>query len=190
MDLYRLIERKMKDKNPVLLAVDGRCGSGKSTIAEMLADRYAASVIHMDDFFLRPEQRTMERLKEPGGNVDRERFMQEVVRPLLEGREKFEYQRYDCARQELAGTVHIVKSPLIIVEGACSCHPYFGDIYDIRVFMNIDPGTQKERISARNGPEILSRFVDEWIPKEEEYFEKFRIKEKCDICLEQTPHFL
>ena len=93
MDLYRLIERKMKDKNPVLLAVDGRCGGGKSTIAEMLADRYAASVIHIDDFFLRPEQRTMERLKEPGGNVDRERFMQEVALPLLEGREKFEDQR-------------------------------------------------------------------------------------------------
>ena len=84
----------------------------------------------------------------------------------------------------------MVKSPLIIGVGAYSWHPYFGDIYDIRVFMNIDPGTQKERISARNGPEILSRFVDEWIPKEEEYFEKFRIKEKCDICLEQTPHFL
>lgn len=189
MELYRLIERKMKDKNPVLLAVDGRCGSGKSMLAERLADRYAASVIHMDDFFLRPEQRTIERLSEPGGNVDRERFMQEVVRPLQEGREKFEYQRYDCTRQELAGTVHIVRSPLIIVEGAYSCHPYFGDIYDLRLFMDIDPGIQKERIAARNGREMLSRFVDEWIPKEEAYFEKFRIKEKCDICLEQTPHF-
>lgn len=190
MDIYGLIDRKMKEKNPVLLAVDGRCGSGKSTFAKMLAKRYAADVVHMDDFFLRREQRTVKRLNEPGGNVDRERFMQEVVQPLQEGRKEFEYQRYDCTRQELCGTVHIVRSPLIIVEGAYSCHPYFGDIYDIRVFMDIDPEAQKQRISARNGPEMLSRFIDEWIPKEEDYFERFRIKEKCDLSLGPSPHFL
>lgn len=32
-----------------------------------------------DDFFLRPEQRTPERLAEPGGNLDRERMKSEVI---------------------------------------------------------------------------------------------------------------
>lgn len=197
-DIFRLIEEEMKKHVPgragskmrsVLLAIDGRCGSGKTTLAEMIAQRYGASVIHMDDFFLRQEQRTPERLAEPGGNVDRERFRRDVLFPIREGKEQFEYHRYDCTRQELGETVHIIKSPLIVIEGAYSCHPYFGDIYDIRIFMDVDPAEQQERILARNGREMLSRFISEWIPKEELYFRTFRIKEKCSICLAEIPHF-
>ena len=70
-----------------------------------------------------------------------------------------------------------------------SCHPYFGDIYDIRVFMDVDPAEQQKRILTRNGPEMQPRFISEWIPKEELYFKTFRIKEKCSICLTENPHF-
>ena len=148
------------------------------------ARRYLLNVsLHMDDFFLQKDQRTPERLAEPGGNVDRERFRREVVLPILEGKDQFEYQRYDCSRQELGETVHIAKSPLIVIEGAYSCHPYFGDVYDIRIFMDVDPAEQRRRILSRNGPEMLPRFVSEWIPLEELYFKTFQIKEKCSICL-------
>ena len=184
-DIFGLVEEEVQKhvsgspggkKLPVILAIDGRCGSGKTTLAGMIAHRYKAEVIHMDDFFLRKEQRTPERLAEPGGNVDRERFRQEVILPIREGQDRFEYQRYDCSRQELGETVHIVKSPLVVIEGAYSCHPYFGDIYDIRVFMDVDPAEQQKRILTRNGPEMLPRFISEWIPKEELYFKTFRIK--------------
>ena len=50
----------------------------------------------MDDFFLRPEQRTPERYAEPGGNVDRERFLAEVLIPLRAG-ETVQYRRFDCS---------------------------------------------------------------------------------------------
>ena len=55
--------------------------------------------------------------------------------------------------------------------------------------MDVDPAEQQERILARNGREMLSRFISEWIPKEELYFRTFRIKEKCSICLAEIPHF-
>ncbi len=198
MEIFKLIDTELArkasglrggGKSFVLLAIDGRCGSGKSTLAKGLASRYTAAVVHMDDFFLRPEQRSLERLSQPGGNVDWERFIQQVLLPLKEGRDEFEYQRYDCSRQKLGQTVHILRSPLMIVEGAYSVHPRFGDIYDIRIFMDIDPAAQRERILKRNGPKMLSRFVDDWIPKEEAYFETYSIKEKCDLCLTQMPRF-
>lgn len=197
-DIFRLIEEELQKhvsgspgskKLPVILAIDGRCGSGKTTLAGVIAQRYKAEVIHMDDFFLRQEQRTPERLAEPGGNVDRERFRKEVILPIREGQEQFKYQRYDCFRQELGETVHIAESPLIVIEGAYSCHPYFGDIYDIRIFMDVHPAEQRDRILTRNGPEMLPRFVSEWIPMEELYFKTFKIKEKCSICLTEIPHF-
>ena len=82
MDFFEIIENQMKRKRPLVIALDGRCGSGKSTLSRRLSDTYPCSVIHMDDFFLRPEQRTEERLSETGGNIDYERFEEEVIRPL------------------------------------------------------------------------------------------------------------
>lgn len=66
-------------KNRLLIAIDGMSGAGKTTLAEQLAERLDANVFHMDDFFLRPEQRTEERSREIGGNVDYERFHNEIL---------------------------------------------------------------------------------------------------------------
>ena len=66
---------------PLIAAIDGRCASGKTTAAELLQKQFGWTVVHADDFFLRPEQRTPERYAEPGGNLDRERLREEVLLP-------------------------------------------------------------------------------------------------------------
>ena len=93
--------RDIKDRDRVIVAVDGRCGSGKSTLADMLSARLDAPVVRMDHFFLRPEQRTKERLSVPGGNSDRERLIEEVLIPMRESGE-FEYGVYRCDVGEIA----------------------------------------------------------------------------------------
>lgn len=80
-----------------ILAIDGNCCAGKSKFAAQLAERFSATVFHMDDFFLRPEQRTAERLAAPGGNVDHERFRAEVLLPLTRG-EDVQLRRLTAAR--------------------------------------------------------------------------------------------
>lgn len=45
-----------KEKNrPVTVAIDGMCGSGKSTLGQALKDHYGCNLFHMDDFYLRME---------------------------------------------------------------------------------------------------------------------------------------
>ena len=83
--LLAAMDRRLAEDPRLLVAVEGGSASGKTTLAALLARVYDCSVFHMDDFFLRPEQRTGERLAEPGGNVDRERFAEEVLRPLTGG---------------------------------------------------------------------------------------------------------
>ena len=61
-------------QKPVILAIDGRCASGKTTLAAKIQEKTRCGVIHMDDFFLRPEQRTKERLSQAGGNIYWERI--------------------------------------------------------------------------------------------------------------------
>ena len=89
------IDPILAEKDFVIIAIDGKCTSGKTTLAARLAELYDCNVFHMDDFFLRPAQRTPARFAEGGGNVDYERFHEEVLLPLLSGR-GFSYRPFDC----------------------------------------------------------------------------------------------
>lgn len=86
MPLLAAIDRAMARKPRILVAIEGGSASGKTTLAALLGRIYDCQTFHMDDFFLRPEQRTAARLAEPGGNVDRERFFHEVLLPPVQGR--------------------------------------------------------------------------------------------------------
>ena len=59
--------RRFQKDGPVVIALDGRAASGKSTAAAILSEALGAGVVAMDDFFLPPELRTPERLSQPGG---------------------------------------------------------------------------------------------------------------------------
>lgn len=183
LPLLTAIDRKMAEGKPAIVALEGGSAAGKTTAAEVLRNLYGCPVLHMDDFFLRPAQRTPERLSQPGGNVDRERFWEEVLRPLRAGKSAA-YRRYDCHTQTLLPPVEIPPAPLILVEGAYSCHGDLREYYDLTAFLRIPPDLQRRRIQVRNTPELQKRFFEEWIPMEQRYFEYFSIPAHCDLILE------
>ena len=169
----------LNEKDRILIAIDGSCTAGKSTLASLLARDLDCNLFHMDDFFLRPEQRTQLRLMETGGNVDYERFHQEVLLPLKEGI-PFSYRPYNCGTGTLKDPVVVEPKQINVVEGSYSHHPYFGEPYDIRIFLKISPQIRMDRIRQR--PAFLQqRFLKEWIPMEQAYFAAFAIEEKADI---------
>lgn len=175
------IRQLMAEKDRVLVAIDGNCTSGKTTLTTQLAEIFDCTVFHMDDFFLRPEQRTPQRFEEPGGNVDYERFWEEVLLPLQSGK-PFSYRPFDCSTFTLAEPVAVTPKKLVIIEGSYSLHPHFGDAYDLKILLTIDPGTQRYRVLER--PAFLQeRFFSLWIPMENRYLETFQISEKADLIL-------
>ena len=179
-DLFSKIENLLATKARVTVAIDGGAASGKTTLAALLSERYGAEVIHTDDFFLRPEQRTPARFDEPGGNFDRERFLDEVI-PYM-GRGAFSYRIFDCSKMCLFGTAQIADTRLTVVEGSYSHHPAFADAFDLKVFLRADERERRERILTRNG-EKSEMFFTRWIPLENRYFEAFDIEEKADIVI-------
>lgn len=178
--LFAELDRQLAGELPVRLAIEGGSASGKTTLGQILAERYGCTVFHMDDFFLRPEQRTASRFAEPGGNVDRERFLEEVLLPLRRG-EKIFYRRFDCATMQLQKPIEIVPGRLVVTEGAYSMHPELAPYYDLSVFLDISPELQCDRISRRNTPEKAKRFFTEWIPMEQAYFAAFDIPARCTL---------
>ena len=180
------IDRRRARKTRLVVALEGGSASGKSTLAALLEKVYDCTVFHMDDFFLRPEQRTEERLAEVGGNIDYERFAAEVVDPLLAGK-PVQYRRYDCATQTLEEAREIVPKALVFVEGAYSMHSALGEYYDMSVFLDISTELQCARIEARNTPEMQERFFSTWIPMEQAYFAAANPKGRSDLVVEVKP---
>lgn len=183
LPLFAAIDRKLAKGERVILAIEGGAAAGKSTLAQLLNRVYDCTVVHMDDFFLRPEQRTRERLEEPGGNVDRERFGQEVLSPLRRGETVF-YRKFDCQTQTILDPLPVKGTPLTVVEGAYSMHPDLRGQYDLSVFLDVTPEVQLRRIEKRNSPEMVRRFLEEWIPLEGRYFQAMDVKQSCDLVLE------
>lgn len=179
--LLTAIDRLLAEKSRVVIAIDGPCTAGKTTLAGQLLKKYGCNVIHIDEFFLRPSQRSQERLQEPGGNVDYERFYQEVLLPLAAG-EVFAYRPYSCKEQMLIDPVTVHPNRLTVIEGTYSTHPYFQDPYDLTVFLTVDPQTQAQRISQRE-PWKQEMFHNVWIPLEQAYFDHFSIGQHCDLIL-------
>ncbi len=193
---YRVVERRfsrmaligavrtlLETRPRVLIALDGRCASGKTSWAARLQARYGWQVAHMDHFFLRPEQRTPERYAQPGGNVDWERFLEEVLRPLREDRPAV-YRPFDCARGALGKPVRLEPGPVTVIEGAYACHSALWDYYDLRACMTVGPEEQLRRVAARNGQAAAERFREKWIPLEEQYLSALRVEERCGFLLE------
>jgi uridine kinase len=182
-EVFNRIDSLMKLHSTVSVAIDGNSGAGKSTLAELIGNVYDCNIFHMDDFFLTPELKTEERLKEVGGNVDYVRFRREIIEGLQRGCE-FQYRKYDCAKNAMSEYITVTPKKLNIIEGSYSMHQTLIDFYNLKIFLHINRETQSQRILKRNGTAMHRRFLNEWIPLENQYFEKMKIRERSDLVFE------
>lgn len=176
---------KLKKQNisnrPFVIAIDGRCACGKTTLATELSKELHCDIIHMDDFFLPPELRTKKRYSTPGGNVHFERFETEVI-PNLKKNGSFSYRIFDCSVMSYGKQQKVCCQDYIIVEGSYSHSPLMSDYADMKIFVTASAETQRKRIELRN-KEKAEMFFSKWIPLEEEYFKKLEIQEKADVII-------
>ena len=184
-EIFRRIDILTGSNDRTIVAIDGRCGSGKSTLTELIGGIYDANIYHMDDFFLTARQRIKKRLKEHDANVDFERFEREVISGI-KNKKPFQYNRYHCASQTFSFSDIVNPKPLNIIEGSYCMYPALTNNYNLKVFLDISQEKQKQRIILRNDEMLQQRFFNEWIPMENLYFNKYRIKEKCDVAINNS----
>ena len=178
IDLIAEIREISDASERIVIAIDGRCAAGKTTLADALAKKLGAAVFHVDDFFLPRNQRTKKKLSECAGNIDRERLIREVLVPLHEGK-SVSYRKYNCKTDKMQKKITVPAHKISIVEGSYALHPDFCDYYDVKVFLDIDAALQKERVTSREG-DGAEIFFERWIPLEEEYIKSLDVTSRCD----------
>lgn len=178
-----LLSYLTRAEKPLLLAIDGRCAAGKTTLAERLrlALDGRCGVVHTDDFYLPFARRTADGEKQPAGHMDIERLRREILLPLSEGREAV-CRPYDCHADRFLPSQRLNPERCTIAEGSYACHPRIRALYDLRVFLDISEEEQLARLRRRN-PALVDAFQTLWIPKEEYYFQACLVRESCDFVL-------
>jgi len=177
------ITEQLKTGKPVIVAVDGRCGSGKTSVSAMLEKLFDCNVFHMDDFYRPFEQRSEDWQQIPAGNMDLKRFKEEVLLPARAGK-KVLYRKYDCQH----GILHEAKAyppkALTVIDGSYSHHPILAEQYDLKVFLTLSKEEQARRLRIREGDYYEIGFVPMWIPMEERYHAAFAIEEYSDLVID------
>ena len=153
-ELTSTISDRLARQSAVLVALDGRCGSGKTTLAAQLTEHFPQSItVHTDDFYLPPSRRVTGWEKIPCANMDTQRLRDEVVAPARAG-QAFSYQAYSCREGAYLPPRPLGPAPLVIVEGSYSHHPSLAPCYDIRIFVTCSPDEQARRLRRRRGSGI------------------------------------
>ena len=177
---------KIRTQEHPLVTIDGPCASGKTTLAARLAELLPAAVVHTDDYVVPHAEKTEERLALPGGNCDAERLFREIVTPW-KLHQPIRMRRYDCRADLLLPEEELPRSEILILEG-CYCNmPAIRQEADVRIYLDVTPETQAERLQKRESPESLKRFYDRWIPLEKAYFAAYGLPDAgCTVIREQA----
>ena len=152
--LIQKISSILSRKENCIVAIDGSCASGKSTLANELSHFFDTRIIHLDDFYLPRGQKDLSTSND--GNIDLKRFKEEIVNHLNE--------------------------PSTIVEGSYSLNPYFNRYYDLSIFMKIDSETQIKRLKERN-KENYQDFINKWVVLENKYNNFYQIEQKSMLVI-------
>ena len=112
-----------KPTRPLVLALDGRCGSGKTTLANGLAAQFPdCTLLRTDDFYLPPARRCPDWAHTPCANMDLTRLRDEALRPAYAG-QTVDYRAYSCREGAYLPPAQLPAQPLVILEGSYSHHP-------------------------------------------------------------------
>ncbi|MGI9603387.1 MAG: uridine kinase family protein [Acidimicrobiales bacterium] len=179
--------------DPVLVAIDGRGGIGKSTIAAAVAARLAAdtTLIDGDDFCVGPP---------PGGwtTVEPSRRADRCVdwrrqRPVLEAlatSTATRWQPYDWDRDD--GTLRAdweqrSATPVVILEGTFSARPELADLFSLRILLEAEAEEQQRRFIAREGRREWDVWSELWVAAEDHYFHQVMPPDRFDLVVAVQP---
>ncbi|WIE65907.1 hypothetical protein DEI99_005050 [Curtobacterium sp. MCLR17_036] len=138
----------------LVVLVDGRSGTGKTTLGNALAGWLGAEVVHLDDVY-------------PGWDGLRA-AADAVVRDVLGGPSG--YRRWDWEASGPAGWTSIEPGVPIVVEGCGALSRGSAPLASLRVWLEADDTVRRERAIGRDG-EVFAREWERWAAQESAFID-------------------
>jgi hypothetical protein len=168
---------------PCVVALDGRSGVGKSTLAARLAAEIDGTVVDGDGFYAGG---VVVRTDSPRARAEScidWKAQRVVLESLRAGREAryhaFDWEAFD-GRSEAVSTV-VGPSAFVVLEGVYAARPELRDLVDVRLLLTVDDQTRLARLQAREGG--LGPWDLQWHEAEVWYFSQTVTASSFDVVL-------
>ncbi len=168
---------------PIVIAVDGPSAAGTSALAEVLATRLDASVVHVDDFYRdMPHEQRWALSPEEGLQqyFDWQRLRREALELLKMG-QPARYRPYSWlpAGGLAVQPVTLAARPVIIIEGVYAARPELQDLIDLAVLVQTSRAERYRRLIARGHDN--QQWWSRWDAAEALYFTRVRPAHTFDL---------
>lgn len=188
--------------HPVRVAIDGRTAAGKTTLADELVvpiERHGRPVIRIEiDDFHRPLVERRRRQELPlwqRSFFDSYDYpaIRTALLPLGEGGNRhYRRARFDSFHDVPISEPLAVAPPdaVVLVDGVYLYRPELDDLWDVRIFVEIDADDSLQRGPPRDQAWVGSveaaaqRYRTTYIPAEDYYIETFRPHEHADVVID------
>lgn len=172
--------RQVRGGRPVVLAVDGRSSSGKTTLAARMRETVAGSVIvHTDDIAWRHSRFGWADLLIKG-----------ILMPVRQG-QPVAFRPPRWAEHGREGSITVPAGyPLLIIEGVGAGRGETSDLIDALVWVQSDQRETERRSLARVGQpggSLTVRQHREWMVEEVPFVAAQRTWERADLVVSGTP---
>ncbi len=180
------IRRRRAAAGVVCVALDGRSGVGKSTLAGRSAEATGATLIDGDSFFAggvdvrsdSPEQRAHDCI-----DWRRQRAVLEALRAGRPASYRaFDWDAFDGRLQDRPTQVEPARGGVVLLEGVYSARPELADLLDLRMLLRVPGDVRMARLLARE--QILTRWELQWHEAEDWYFAHAAPPAGFDIIIE------
>ena len=157
-----------------VVAVDGRSGSGKTSLAAELSDALSAPVVAVEDLY--------------GGwdglehGVDL--LVSEVLAPIALGR-AVHVPRYDWAAADWGMSWLLEPSPVLVIEGVGAGARRAAAWESLLIWMEAPAPVRKKRALDRDG-DTLAPHWDAWAAQEDAMLARERTPQRADLVIDGT----
>lgn len=159
-------------EGPILIAIDGPAGSGKTSLANQLGKHLnSATTIHMDDLYNGWEDALTATLT---------RHLEEWILHPLTQHKSVKYQKFDWRISAYGLPVEITDINLLILEGVGAAQARIRQQADLTIWIEVGPQEGLARVLNRDGAQILP-YMLKWQERESAHFIKDQTKENCQI---------
>lgn len=183
--ISHILRVSKNERKPFVLAIDGRSGTGKTTLASLLEDRLGALVVPGDDFFA-------------GGVSVRDDPPSVLAQACIDWRSQYEvlkslkntgsaeYHPFDWGTfdgSKVDNPVPMKVQPIVVSEGVYSARPEMRELYDLLVLLEAPDDVRIRRLMEREGE--ISEWEKQWHRAEDWYFMNVSPREAFDIVMSE-----